>query len=133
MRLKKPLELWQIRNRCEDGEDGEKWIEGEVAVELSDIIECPDLESFQNLVGEKLAGQTEVLLSPEYEVVGYHGNTLYIKLVADASAMLEEVATEECQNCRNEYLLDELTTPIPDLEQRVTAGEPMPSGECPDP
>lgn len=36
----------------------------------------------------------------------------------------------ECQDCRR-LIDDELVVPIPDLEQRVAPGEPMPSGECP--
>jgi hypothetical protein len=134
VRLKKPLELWQLRNSCEQGVNDEKWVEGEVAVELNEIVDSGGLESFLNVVGEKLAGEDEVLMSTDVEVVGYHGNTLYLKVTADASAMLEnDEPTEECQSCGSLYLLDELTNPIPDLEQRVSAGEPMPSGECPNP
>jgi hypothetical protein len=126
--------LWQIRNRCEEGKDGEKLIEGEIAVELSEIIECPDLESFLNLIGEKLAGPAEVLMSQEYSVEGHFGDTIFLKVSGDASAMLEyDEPTEKCQNCGNLYLEDELSTPIKDLTQRVAPGEPMPSGECLDP
>lgn len=39
----------------------------------------------------------------------------------------------ECQNCGQGWTLEELKTPIPDLEKRVEPGEPMPAGECPDP
>ena len=102
MPLKEPLTLWQIRNNSND----EDWIEGEVAVELSEVIECPDLESFLNLIGYKLAGETELLMSQEYEVVGHCGDTLFIKVGADASGMLEyDEPTEECQNCGNQYAL----------------------------
>lgn len=37
-----------------------------------------------------------------------------------------------CQNCRRHFKEDDLVNPIPDIEQRVAPGEPMPSGECPD-
>ncbi len=38
----------------------------------------------------------------------------------------------ECQNCPKRWKMGELINPIPDLEQRVAPGEPMPAGECPD-
>src|SRR3990167_1944713 len=37
----------------------------------------------------------------------------------------------ECQNCGKNRDADELH-PIRDIHERVTAGEPMPAGECPD-
>ena len=37
----------------------------------------------------------------------------------------------ECQNCKFMGREEELVNPIPDIEQRVGPGEPMPSGECP--
>lgn len=37
----------------------------------------------------------------------------------------------ECQNCSKLWEGDELE-PIQNIGQRVEAGEPMPSGECPD-
>jgi hypothetical protein len=40
--------------------------------------------------------------------------------------------TEECQNCGKRWTEDELLLPIPHLEERVSPGEPMPSGECPE-
>ena len=38
----------------------------------------------------------------------------------------------ECQNCGKAFPEAKLVTPIPDLEQRVMPGEPMPAGECPE-
>jgi hypothetical protein len=38
----------------------------------------------------------------------------------------------ECQDCGKRWLLDELKLDIPDIQQRVAPGEPMPAGECPD-
>lgn len=38
----------------------------------------------------------------------------------------------ECQNCSKRWKMGELINPIPDLEERVAPGEPMPAGECPD-
>jgi len=38
----------------------------------------------------------------------------------------------ECQDCGKRWSLDELKLDIPDIQQRVAPGEPMPAGECPD-
>lgn len=40
-------------------------------------------------------------------------------------------ARSECQNCGKIWTDDELN-PIEDLSMRVSPGEPMPSGECPE-
>jgi hypothetical protein len=50
----------------------------------------------------------------------------------NALTMTNEQATKyECQNCGKAFAEDELITPLPDLEQRVGPGEPMPAGpEC---
>lgn len=37
-----------------------------------------------------------------------------------------------CPNCGGRLTFDDLVNPIPDLCNRVLAGEPMPAGECPD-
>ena len=129
--LDEPLKPWQIRNDS----NSEGWIEGVIAVDLSDIVDAPDLEAFLNLLGEKLVGPYEVLMQQSYTVVGHTGEKVLLRVNADANEMLRNMdpATEQCQNCGNMYLLDELTNPIPDLAQRVAPGEPMPSGECPEP
>lgn len=36
-----------------------------------------------------------------------------------------------CQNCQELWRTDQLYREIPHLFERVVAGEPMPSGECP--
>jgi hypothetical protein len=38
----------------------------------------------------------------------------------------------QCQDCQRHFNEDALINPVPDIEQRVAPGEPMPSGECPD-
>jgi len=57
-------------------------------------------------------------------------------LEANAPALREDLRRYEpryeCQNCDTPFWTDEaLVRPVPDLEQRVVAGEPMPPGECP--
>lgn len=39
--------------------------------------------------------------------------------------------TSQCENCRQVWL-DEDLVEVKNLEQRVSTGEPVPSGECPD-
>lgn len=43
----------------------------------------------------------------------------------------EEITFHVCQNCQQVWAEKDLIVPIPDLDQRVAPGEPMPSGECP--
>lgn len=39
----------------------------------------------------------------------------------------------ECENCRTQFAeIEDLINPIPDLEERVLPGEPMPFGACPE-
>lgn len=42
-----------------------------------------------------------------------------------------EQGVATCQNCGRKWLDGHLVNPIPHLHERVAAGEPMPSGECP--
>jgi hypothetical protein len=37
-----------------------------------------------------------------------------------------------CQNCTSLWRDDQIKTEIPDIQERVSPGEPMPSGECPE-
>lgn len=54
-----------------------------------------------------------------------------VKLTVEGTEWDSSEPLSECQNCSNVYPQSHLA-PIKDLGQRVEAGEPMPSGECPD-
>lgn len=63
--------------------DNNGYIEGVVAVELSDIIDR-DFDGFLDLLSEKLTG-TELLMDINYQVVGHDENILFINVRGDVS------------------------------------------------
>jgi hypothetical protein len=47
--------------------------------------------------------------------------------------MADKILLLQCGNCDRIWDENEVITPIPNLESRVSPGEPMPYGECPGP
>jgi hypothetical protein len=129
--LDKPLVNWQLRAIA----DEQGTVKGIIRLSMNEIMD--GIEQINDLACERLAGNDSYKLQDlKYKVVGHaDGDTLLVEVTADAGDLLtpEEELTEECQNCGQRFTEDELTNPIPDLTQRVLAGEPMPSGECPNP
>lgn len=81
--LYKALTIKQIKKRM----DEDNYIEGIVAVDLSEIIDN-DYDGFIDLISEKLVGDV-FLMDVEYSAVGCDGNdTIFIKVSGDASNIL---------------------------------------------
>jgi len=68
--------------------DAEGWIEGVVAVDLSDVI-ANDLEGFLDILSEQLT-DTPLLQDISWEVVGQYGDELHLYVTGDATSCLEE-------------------------------------------
>lgn len=68
-------------------------VEGTVAVDIEDVIEG-DRDSFLTLLSELLTDSTE-LDDIEYEVVGHDSGTVHFHVDGDASAVLEDIGTDE--------------------------------------
>lgn len=50
----------------------------------------------------------------------------------DFTGKVADFKTFQCQNCLKVWNESKLKLEIPDLQERVLSGEPMPAGECPE-
>jgi hypothetical protein len=93
-----------------------------------------DPESLRVFVHDDDQRSAEETLVSERDVSALTKSDLLETLRKDARNRHEDEgdSLHQCQNCGTLYLFSELTNPVPDLQERVAPGEPMPSGECPE-
>lgn len=83
--MQKPYTMEQMKEALRG--EGEGYIEGVVAVDLSDVIDN-DLEGFLDLISYKMTG-TELLMDITYNVVGHEEDMLFIRVRGDVSNIVD--------------------------------------------
>ena len=83
--MQKPYTMEQMKEALRGENEG--YIEGVVAVDLSDVIDN-DLEGFLDLISYKMTG-TELLMDINYNVVGHEEDMLFIKVRGDVSNIVD--------------------------------------------
>lgn len=81
--LDKPLSKRQIKAQAKLDPHG--YVSGVVRVRLSDVIDR-DLESFLDLLGDKLVGSA-LLMDIRYEIVGGKGDEVFLRVTGDPTAL----------------------------------------------